>query len=468
VFNRLLPFLLLPVYTFYFVPAEYGVFSLVYSFWFLVIVFYLYGMETAFQKFFIEAKTFEERKSIFSTTITLLFITSVIFSLTVYALSTDISKLVTGSSINITLIRLLSIILLLDTVSRFPLILINSLQRSKLYTFVNSAAVVVNVVSNVVMIVWMKMGIEAIFYSYLISYSILFVISIGVTYEYFSFKIDFSKARSLFKFGQVFIYYSLFIMSMDLIDRFLLEYFKGKEIVGIYSASYRIGIVMNLLISGFRTAWMPFFLNLKEEADNKEIFSRVFTYFCYGGLVIFMAVSFLADDLVKVKIYDYSILNESYWSGLVILPFILLAYLFFGLYTNLNVASYFQNRTRYLLISSAIGFASNIIFNLILIPYYSFVGAAISTTLSYFLMFLVLYLFSQKIYRIDYEWGKIFYGVIITAAFYFLNFIISDLIKIGYLWVLLAEIFSVILLFIILFRKNLHNLNSMFKAKMTP
>ena len=90
---------------------------------------------------------------------------------------------------------------------------------------------------------------------------------------------------------------------------------------------------MNLLISGFRTAWMPFFLNLKDDEGNKEIFSKVFTYFCQGGLVIFLLMSLLADDLVKIKFSGFSILNDAYQGGLVILPYILLAYLFFIYYS---------------------------------------------------------------------------------------------------------------------------------------
>lgn len=465
IFNRLLPFLLLPVYTYYFAPEQYGVFSLVYSFWFLVVVFYLYGMETAFQKFFIEAKTFDERKSIYSTTLMMVLLTSVVFSIIIYFISPALADGITGSEKNILLFRLLAFILVLDSLSRFPLILINSLQKSALYSIVNSFGVVVNVVSNLVMIIWMEMGIEAIFYSYFFSYSAIFILSSIFTFNYFSFSFNKEKAKTLFRFGHVFIYYGLFIISIDLIDRFMLEYFKGKEVVGIYSACYRIGIVMNLLISGFRTAWMPFFLNMKEEEGNREIFSKVFTYFCFGGLVIFLAMSLLADDLVKLKVFGYSLLNEAYQGGLVILPFILLAYLFYGLFTNLNVASYFKDKIKYLIISSAAGFVSNVFFNLLLIPAYSFTGAAISTTLSYFVMFVTLYYFSQKVYRIEYEWKKIISGVVLTAIVYVINILISDYIKIGYLWKIIVEIISVILLFIILFRSNLHNIKSLFRAK---
>lgn len=465
IFNRLLPFLLLPVYTYYFIPEQYGIFSLVYSFWFLAAVFYLYGMETAFQKFFIEAKSFEERRNIYSTTIFLILVTSILFSSIIFIFSKPLAEVITGSESNTLLLKLLALILVLDGLSRFPMILINSLQRSKLWSFVNAIGVVINVGANVTLIILFKLGIEAIFYSYVISYAALFVISLLFSYKYFSFEFDSTTAKSLVKFGHVFIYYGIFLISVDLIDRFLLEYFKGKEIVGIYSACYRIGIVMNLLISGFRTAWMPFFLNLKDDSENKEIFSKVFTYFCFGGLVIFLAISLLGDDLVKVKIFGYSLLNEAYHGGLVILPYILLAYLFFGLFTNLNVASYFKGKINYLIIATGAGFVSNIIFNLILIPMYSFIGAAISTTLSYFLMFIVLYYFSQKIFRINYEWGKIFFGACLTAVLLIFNIYVSDFIKLNYLWKISLEFVSVIILFLTLFRSNLHNIKALFRVK---
>jgi O-antigen/teichoic acid export membrane protein len=209
---------------------------------------------------------------------------------------------------------------------------------------------------------------------------------------------------------------------------------------------------------------MPFFLNLKEEVENREIFSKVFTYFCLGGLVIFSAISLLADELVSINIFGYSILNRAYLGGLVILPYILLAYLFFGLYTNLNVASYFKDKTRYLLISSAAGFVSNIVFNIILIPSYSIIGAAISTTISYFVMFVVLYVFSQRIYRIGYEWKKIFGAVVITAILYALNIYISDYTGLNYLWKVILEIISVLVLFLFLFRNNLLNIRSVIRV----
>ncbi len=450
VFNRLLPFLLLPVYTLYFPPAEYGIFSLVYSFWFFVSVFYLYGMETAFQKYFLEAPGLPQKNKIYSSTLILIAGTSVIFSGVIYLLADIIAMKITGNVQNAYLIRLLAFILVADSLYRFPMILINSIQRSKLYSFVNSLAVILNVAVNIALIIFYKMGIEAIFYSYLVSYTFLFIISFASSVKYFNFSIDLSIVKVLLKNAHLFLYYGIFMISIDLIDRFILEYFKGSAEVGIYSASYRIGIVMNLVITGFKVAWTPFFMNLKSDESNKEIFSKVFTYFCYGGLVVFLFFSLFADDLVRLNVGGYTLLNEKYWSGLVIVPYILLAYLFSGLYMNLNVASFFRNKIRYLIISSAAGCVSNIILNFLLIPVYSMIGAAIATMLSYMIMFIVLYYFSQNIYRIDYEWGSIIKAAVLTFILFFINIYIPHYLNLSYIYLVFIEFISVLILFIVL------------------
>ena len=465
VFNRLLPFLLLPIYTLYFPPAEYGIFSLVYSFWFFVSVFYLYGMETAFQKLFLEAKDEESKKKIYSSTLILIFSTSVIFSVIIYFLSDTIASKITGSPANGYLIRLLAFILVADSMYRFPMILINSIQRSKLYSFLNSIAVIINVAVNIVLIVVYKQGIEAIFYSYLVSYTFLFVISLVSSAKYFIAAISRATVSLLLKNAHLFLYYGIFLISIDLIDRFILEYFKGSAEVGIYSASYRIGIVMNLVITGFKVAWTPFFMNMKGEEGNREIFSKVFTYFCYGGLVIFLLFSLLADDLVKINVAGYTLLNEKYWSGLIIIPYILLAYLFSGLYLNLTVASFFQNKIKYLIISSGAGCVSNIALNFMLIPQFSIIGAAVSTMISYFIMFIVLYYFSQKIYRINYEWGFILKAATITLVLFVINIYIPHFFQIRYIYIVLIEIVSISVLYSVLLGKQTISLIKTFSVK---
>jgi len=407
ILNRFLGFLLLPIYTHYFDPQQFGVFSLVYAFWFIATVFYLFGMETAFQKYFVEAKDDEKRKKIFGSSWILVFCSSLALSLIIYFISPSISYLLTGNPHHSHLIQLLAILLFIDALSRFPMIILNAQERSKIYTLINISTVIVNIFFNVLFIIIYQWSIEAIFYSFIISYSYQLVISFIFCYKFFSFKFDKAQIKELTSFGITFLFYGLFLISLDLIDRFFLRYYWGEDIVGIYSACYRIGVAMNLVISGFRTAWIPFFLKLKDDENNKEIFSQIFTYFTYGGMMLFLIVSLFASDIVRIQIGDFSFLGQKYWGGMSIVPYILLAYFFFGLFTNLNIASYYENKIKYLIYSTLAGCISNIVFNFILIPRISIIGAALATLLSYYIMFIVLYYFSQKIYYIQYEWNKI-------------------------------------------------------------
>jgi O-antigen/teichoic acid export membrane protein len=408
-------------------------------------------METSFQKFFIEAKSEEEKKNIFSSTLLMLFISSVALSVIIFLLSGQIAKLISGNPENAFMVKIIALLLVVDSLARIPMILLNSLERSKLYTSINLIVMAINVIANIIFIIYLKSGIEAIFYSYLISYAFLFIISFAFSVKYFSFTFDICKLKILLKFASSFLLYGLFLMCMDGIDRYIIEYFKGTEQVGIYSACYRVGVVMNLLILGFRTAWTPFFLNLKDDENNKEIFAKVFSYFCFAGLFLFVALSYFVEDLIKFKISSVSLLDEKYWGGIGIIPYILLAYLFFGLYTNLNVASYFENKIKYLIISSAVGCISNIVLNFILIPVYSIKGAAIATLISYMIMFIVLYIFSQKTFHIPYDWSAIIKVTFFSAVLILLKIYVLDNIKISYFSLILLKIFAVFAFFLFLY-----------------
>ena len=457
IINRLLGFLLLPLHTFFFRPAEYGTFSLIYSFGFFAAVFYLFGMETSFQKYFIESKEDKNRKEIFSTTLILLFFTSLVFSFAIYLFSDKIAFIITGNTSNGYLVKLLSLLLFIDVLSRFPMILINSLQLSKVYTIINVGGVLVNIAANALFIIGLGMGIEAIFYALILSYLFMLVVSFIYCFKYFQFRFNKSRIKTLARFAHSFLYYGIFLIILDQADKFIIQYFKGSDEVGIYSACYRIGMIMNLVISGFRTAWIPFFLNLKGEENNKEIFSKVFSYFVYGGMLFFLVVALFGTDIVEIKLGGFSLLNEKYWNGMTILPFILLSYFFFGLFTNVNIASYFENKIKYLIISSGLGALSNIVFNFLLIPEYSIIGAAVSTMLSYFIMFTALYYFSQKVYFIMYEWKKIFFIITLSIGLYLVNVSLRDsfsALNLNLYLVYLLKLLSIAVLVFVLFYKK--------------
>ena len=125
-------------------------------------------------------------------------------------------------------------------------------------------------------------------------------------------------------------------MIMELADRYLLEWLVGTSAVGIYSAGYKLGMFGLLMVMGFNMGWTPFFLKKGKEKDAKELFSRVTCYFLgmFGFVAIFLTLTM--DDLVQLRIGNYSFFGEAFWSSTEIVPIILLAYFFFGFLCTSN------------------------------------------------------------------------------------------------------------------------------------
>ena len=422
--NKSVGFLLLPLYTKYFLPEQIGLFTLVQSLSLILGVIYMFGMETSFMKYFIDSKDDKSRSEIYSSTLTLLTVTSLILSSIVFINAGNITSLMNLSDReqSILLIRVLSLLMLVDTVYRFPLLFFRAKLDSKTYAYINLLTFIVNIICNILFIVILKKGVESIFYSYIISVGVTFILGLVLTKNYLTLNISFLKIKEMLAFGNKFIFIGFFVLFIDVSDRFFLKYFFDESVVGIYSANYRLASVMSFLIASFKFSWTPYFLNLKSNPDNKKIISSIFTNFVFTGLFLFLVFSIFTEQLVKISFFGIEFLDADYWSGLKIIPVILAAYFFSGAYSTLNAVPFFTDNTQSIFYITLSGVVLNTLLNLILIPLYDIMGAAISTFLTYFIMFVIIYFYSQKIYKIEYDWGRILKMVLLTTVFFAVSY----------------------------------------------
>jgi O-antigen/teichoic acid export membrane protein len=124
-------------------------------------------------------------------------------------------------------------------------------------------------------------------------------------------------------------------------------------------------------------------------------------------MLVFILGTMFIDDIVRIRLFGGYFIGPSYWSGLKIVPIILLAYVFTGAYVNFVVGVYLEKKTKYLPYATGAGAAANIIANYILIPKLGIMGAAIATLISYIVMAAGIYFPSQRFYHVEYEWGRI-------------------------------------------------------------
>ena len=356
--NKSLSILLLPLYTIYFSTQELGLYAIIFSIWMFVNIVYIYGTETSFLKFFIDAENKKDKASIYTTTLAMMSVSSLVFSAVIYLLSGNIVQMIgfENPAHAVEMVKILSALLFFDGLMRFPLLLLRAELKAKTYAILTIISLCTNLALNFILIIHFRMSVDAILYSYIASSILTLIAGLIITRGYIGGGINMKVVKELVKYGNKFIYIGVFLIFIEQSDRFFIKYFYDESMVGIYSANYRLAAVMSLIIASFRFSWTPYFLNIAKNPENKKIIANIFTYFIFGSSLLFLTLSFFIETIVTTQVFRIYLLDPAYWPGLNIIPVLLLSYFFSGVCAYLNVAPFFANKTSFLLLSAFIGF----------------------------------------------------------------------------------------------------------------
>jgi O-antigen/teichoic acid export membrane protein len=419
ILSRGIGFLLLPLYTNVLSTAEYGLVALVFTFIAFVNILFLYGLDSAFLRFYALEEDAEGKRRVLSTTFLLTAFTSILFFAVLFFLSDPLSRFVLGRSDIQSLLRMAAGILLLDTLSTFPYLLLRMEERSSrfiLYRFVNIS---LNLGLNILLVAHLKKGVSGVFISNLIASAFTLVILLPVIWSRITPFVSIKLAKEFLKFGLPFLPAGLASMAMELIDRYMLSSMKGLEIVGIYNAGYKLGLFMLLVVMAFKFAWQPFFLSMgRDESRAKKSFAAVLTYFLLAGSFLLLAVSFFVDDVVRLRLGGISVFGPEFWAGTQVVPVILLAYVLMGVYLIFLPGIYLRKKTQFVPLFTGAGAIVNVVCNLLFIPRWGMMGAAWATLLGYLIMAVLIYVTVQKFFPVRYQFARVL-KILFVAAILF-------------------------------------------------
>ena len=418
IFARSIAFFLLPIYTNFLPTEDFGVAVLLLSLLAVCNIFYVYGMDSAFLRYFIEAEQIGEKKSIFSTVFYSILGTALLFSVVGYHFADELAGLIFGTTAHAELLQLCFGILFFDGLSAIPFLALRAEEKSVQFVSLKSLITIATLLLNWIFIIHWQWGLAGIFRANLYASAAGFLLLLPVVFRYLFGRFSLSSFKLLMRFGLPYIPSTLAVILMDVIDRFFLERMAGSSAVGLYGAGYRLGMFMALFIAAFRFAWHPFFLATAKKPDAQAIFSKVLSYFLLSCACVFLAISYFIDDIVRVQIGKYHIFGEAYWQSTTVVPIVMLAYVFYGAYVNFVVGIHIKKKTQYLPLITGAGLIANIVGNLLLIPRWNILGAAWATVISYAIMALALYFVAQRLYPVRYEFGRIAKLVTIVGVFY--------------------------------------------------
>ncbi len=424
VIGRLFGFILIPFLTQFFTRDQMGVYGNIYAYIAFLNIFYIYGMDAAFLKYFSVAKK-EDERDIFSTPYIFVGITSLLFTLILLYFRTDIAAAMKVPEPYWRLLYYMIFILLFDTLALIPFAHLRLQRKAGKFAWIKITNISVNLLANIVLVWGFRFDIDAIFISNLIASALAFLLLLPEIMKYLHFKIDAVRLKRMLNFALPYLPAALASVTVQVIDRPILTYLTDDATVGVYTTNYKLGISMMLYVGMFQYAWQPFFLNNAKEKNAKEIFARVLTLFMIVGSILVVGISLFVNDIASFEFMPgKTLIAQRFLEGLPIVPIILLSYLFHGMYINFTAGIFIQEKTKYFPVVTITGAIVNVAFNLWAIPKWGIMGAAYATLASYMVNAFLLYVFAQKFYPIKYEYRKIIMLFVLIAiagaAYYYL------------------------------------------------
>jgi len=407
--GRFLNFILVPFYTNVFSPADYGVVILIYSYIALFNIIFIYGMDAAFLKYS-AFKDIGDEKDNFSTPYFSVLLTSIFIGGLIIFLQKPIAEFVELKSNLNYIITITAIILVVDANVVIPFLKLRLEKKAKLFSLIKITSIVFNIILNAFLILKLKWGIEAIFISNLAASVLSFLLLTPTLLKNIKFSFHKVLFKRLLKFGLPYLPAGLGMMLVQVIDAPILEKLTDVDTVGIYKANYKLGIFMMLFVNMFQYAWQPFFLTTAKE--EKENYQTVYAKVDGAVAAPTAGLHFTTKLLEKIE-----------KKGIHIVPVILLAYLFNGLYVVFSAGIYIEEKSIYAPVVAGLGAVTNIVANYILIPQLNIMGAALATLLSYIIMASGYYIVTQKFYKINYDYlklAKITIAVTFVGTVYYL------------------------------------------------
>jgi O-antigen/teichoic acid export membrane protein len=387
-----------------------------------------FGLETAFFRFFSKEK---EKNKVISTAFVAILFSVLIFSIITLYFAESLSVFFNFS--DPLYYKLLIYTLILDTIVVIPYAYLRANNRPVKFAFFKISNVLVYAILNVFFL-WIVPKYNVKLPQFLVDYlgkspQIIYVFFAGVVAGLFtfvlmlpiifSFKFKFSKPllRKMIYYGFPVMIAGIAYITNENLDKILIERFQGKNIMGIYSACYKLGVFMTLFITAFKLGAEPFFFNHSTHKDAKKNYAIILDWFVItGSLILFVIVAFL-------PLFAKIILGRpEYYQALKIVPIILLANLFLGIYHNLSVWYKLTDKTRYGMYFSIFGAILTVVLNLVFIPIYGYMASAWITLIAYGSMMSLSYFVSRKHYKVQYNIPKISFYLFLSTALAFLSF----------------------------------------------
>jgi O-antigen/teichoic acid export membrane protein len=436
IFARFLNLLLTPYLTHQFRgTTEFGQMSLVYSLTPFLYTLTMFGFETAYFRY-IQKK--EHEKDVYNTILSSLTISTVVITAITILFNQQIASYI-GIGKHPEYITIAAFIIGFDTISTIPFARLRHEGRPKKYAFIRVTGILLNILITFVFLsifpILLKKHPDSIWlFLYNAGFGVGYVLIATLSQSVFQLAVLWKELLKFrwqlnIKLWKEIVIYSLPLtiagfggIINETFDRIMLQRWSPVSgdlatiQVGIYSGCYKISILISLFVQAFRMGAEPFFFKQSLEENAQKTYARVMKFFVIVICIMFLIAALYVDIWKEIIIRD-----PKMWEGLKVVPILLFANMFLGIYYNLSIWYRLTNKTSVGAYITLTGAAITLVINYLFIPHFGYMACAWATFLCYGSMMVISFIWGQKVYPIPYATKKLVAYMVIVALLYFLH-----------------------------------------------
>jgi O-antigen/teichoic acid export membrane protein len=424
ILGRSINFLLIIIYTGYLSKADLGAFTGIYALIGFLNIVFTYGMETAFFRFSTGKNL--DPKRVYHTTQTLLVLSSLALGSAVYLAAPLLAEWMDYPG-QAYLFQWTAVLLAFDAVLAIPFAKLRLDNKAKTFAGAKLINIFLNVFFNVLLLIWIPgwiqggiltegflgyrsgWGVEYILLSNLIANGLI-IPFVWWRAGFFSFRLEKEILQPMWAYSLPLLFMGLAGVTNELVSRLLFEYvlptnfypgLNSREAAGIFGANFKLAILMNLVIQAFKYAAEPFFFRESKEKESPQLYAKVM-----HGFILFCSLLMILISVNLQWIGPLFLKGEAYRIGFSIVPMLLFGYLLLGIYFNLSIWFKLTDKTKYSFWITFLGALVSVGGIVLLVPFWGFMGAAVSTVACYLIMTVVCYCYGQKYYPVPYQTSR--------------------------------------------------------------
>lgn len=422
--GRLLNYFLVPLYTGVFAhTSDYGVLSELYAWVAFLIVLLTFGMETAFFKYLNDR---DDKDTVFRNSFLTVLGINILFFLLLLIFSSTIASSM-GYPDNTEFILILGFVVCIDAITAIPMAKLRANHQAKRFATIHFSAIAVNIFLNLFFMLVLfdsdkpMTGILYILIANLLSSSVKVV---GTYKDFLGLKltVNWELAKSMTKYAVPLVIAGFAGIANETLDRVMMKPLlvssgqtteEALSQVGIYSAVYKLAMIVTIFLQAYRYAAEPFFFSQNKNKDRNKLYSKIMNYFIAAVCLVFLGVA------LNIDIFKHFIRNSDYWVGLGVVPILLIANVFLGIYYNQSIWYKLSGQTRFGAYIAIGGAAITVLINVIFIPIYGYWASAWATLIVYGCQMVASYILGQKYYPIKYNLRKfgLYFGLAMALFF---------------------------------------------------